>query len=495
MSKRPDRIVVTDETGNKKSLPEGPDQFRQLGSGPHMVFLGLGPKPAVFPYAQRGGKETYFLECPEFERQMSVSWLASMPGSFKRLKPEDLTTDFIRASTLFIYAPNLKLFPGFWGPLWAKMAALSGDMGLSAQKVWIPANENALLARELAQGFQAQGLTPEFLPGQSAPGLLVNKLRKTRPKIFFSVNMNGLDNFGDTFYLLREFGIKTGVWFVDNPFHLLTRIKSNYWKEIPLFVTDDWFIRPLRHLGAKSVTHLPLAAAQHFFTNAQGQDQGLSNKMVFVGRSSFPGKNSFFAGCGLDPDLEQKALKAMENGLRPDFAWFAKQMDSPEFWPGNQVREVGLAAETLNQTMRAQNLKFAQELGLTVYGDPDWLGLVNLSDLRQPVDYYGPLPSIYRQAKACLNLTSLLLPHGLTQRHFDVWASGGFLITDNTPGLSIFPPELVRTVTFNNNMEMFEIFNRAGNSDFRNKTIADWQRHIIDHHTYEHRVKTILNNI
>ena len=38
------------------------------------------------------------------------------------------------------------------------------------------------------------------------------------------------------------------------------------------------------------------------------------------------------------------------------------------------------------------------------------------------------------------------MSEALTQRHFDVWAAGGFLLTDRTPGLDIFPRELVEPI-------------------------------------------------
>ena len=61
-----------------------------------------------------------------------------------------------------------------------------------------------------------------------------------------------------------------------------------------------------------------------------------------------------------------------------------------------------------------------------------------------PVDYYAMLPALYRAAPFTLDVTSLLLPGGLTQRHFDVWQAGGFLLTATGSGMDIFLPILPR---------------------------------------------------
>jgi len=119
-------------------------------------------------------------------------------------------------------------------------------------------------------------------------------------------------------------------------------------------------------------------------------------------------------------------------------------------WPGTAVRQAGLGAETCSQWHRTLWLRAACELGLTVFGDEGWYALLasggTRPDIRPPLDYYGSLSGVYASARYSLNLTSLLLPSGLTQRHFDVWTAGGFLLTDSTPGLDIFPDELTAPI-------------------------------------------------
>jgi spore maturation protein CgeB len=101
------------------------------------------------------------------------------------------------------------------------------------------------------------------------------------------------------------------------------------------------------------------------------------------------------------------------------------------------------------------------------------------------VDYYSGLAEIYREASFSLNLTSLLLPHGLTQRHFDVWACGGFLLTDDTPGLKIFPQELARAVTFETPEQAAELLRSLAAAPLRKEELRRaWQEHILEEHSY-----------
>jgi spore maturation protein CgeB len=111
------------------------------------------------------------------------------------------------------------------------------------------------------------------------------------------------------------------------------------------------------------------------------------------------------------------------------------------------------------------------------------------------VDYYARLPGIYARARYSLCLTSLQLPQGLNQRHFDIWMAGGLCLTDASPGLDLFPRELTRPVTFRAPGDIARItreLERAGN---REALIASWREHLLERHTYAHRVRDILERV
>ena len=162
--------------------------------------------------------------------------------------------------------------------------------------------------------------------------------------------------------------------------------------------------------------------------------------------------------------------------------------------PGPVQRQASLAAEEASREWRTETLRAAQVAGrLTVFGDDPWRALLPGVDLRPMVDYYGPLASIYARAAFSLNATSLLLPRGLTQRHFDVWAAGGFLLTDATPGLDIFPRELTREISFSRPADLAPLLRRLEADEPRRETLRQaWRSLVMTEHAYEKRLETLL---
>jgi hypothetical protein len=222
----------------------------------------------------------------------------------------------------------------------------------------------------------------------------------------------------------------------------------------------------------------------------------LVKRVVFVGSCQFSNKASYFASCSIENKLGNRAMQMMNKGLRPDFSWWHEIIGTESLWPGQGVRQVGFAAEQSNQCWRLKAVEdVSRQLPFTLYGDPGWLKfLAPEIDLRSEVGYYRGLPSLYRRAAYSLNLTSLLLPGGLTQRHFDVWVSGGFLLTDHTPGLELFPREMVEPVCFKMSKEIPDkIESIEKDSTLRRHLKEAWKKEIILNHNYDRRIEKILD--
>ena len=116
--------------------------------------------------------------------------------------------------------------------------------------------------------------------------------------------------------------------------------------------------------------------------------------------------------------------------------------------------------------------------------------------LRPPVDYYVRLPGVYAAAPFSLNMTSFLLPHGLNQRHFDVWAAGGFCLMDDSPGLALFPEELTKEVRFARPGEIPGLIARfTADAGEKARLARRWREHILAEHTYEKRMRRMLETV
>jgi len=493
--KRPSRPSVVDEAGVLRTLDSGPRAFAVFGDGAEPVFLGLGPDPAA-AVALAGGRAAAFVECPAFAAALGPAWAAAVPNSWRRLDPHELDPARPGDARYYLYRQNTRLYPSFWGPIWARVqlarlprpeqAATSGG----ALLIRSPAG---LLEPELARALAALGRPVTDIPAQDCLNALALVLGRETPALAISVNAAGLDDDGLAAELLMAAGVKLAVWFVDNPFHVLSRFRGRFWRQALLCVTDEAFVAPLTALGAQRVMHLPLAAAAHFFKARPAA--GLAGRAVFVGSSAFPGRDRFFAGCRVPGDLAEKARDMTAVGKRPDFFWWTEQLGIQAYWPGKAVRLAGCGAEAAGLAFRAATLAaLAGAVPLTVHGDAGWRDHLPADvALAGPVDYAGALPGIYAGAGVSVNVTSLLLPRGLTQRHFDVWAAGGCLISDATPGLDLFPPQLFAPMRFQTPSDAGRLAaTLLAQPERRADLTAAWREHILAGHGYQHRVAALL---
>ena len=434
------------------------------------------------------GARVEYMECPAFFEQAGEAWRAAIPAEWRRVEGFDPA----RERTIILYGSAMQLFPSFWGPVTAALALPrpAGRSEGAGRVALVPAEQSRLIAPEAARALADEGFEVRAV----TPGDLVPVLEQCRPEIFLSINFAGLDPYGAAQAVLERAGVPVAVWCVDNPFHSLSGVKTNVWKNLHLFVTDSWFVEPLERHGAKSVHHLPLAANPDFF-RARPDRPDLQDKLLFVGRSEFPDKKAFFAGITVPDEAWAEATSMLARGERPDFGWWASRLGVEKLWPGREARRPGYGAEQSGQAWRSMVIREAAQGGnLAVCGDEGWRSLVDAPfALLPPVDYYGPLAAMYASARYVVGAVSPLLPHGLTQRHFDVWAAGGCLLTDATPGLCIFPEELTRPVTYHTASEIPALACRLLSG--RSGLIQAWRDLIEREHTYGHRIRSILEHI
>ncbi len=485
MPARPIRVKIKNELGLPTSLPSGEQYHRLTGTGPDLLIWGLGPDSAACAALCPSATRVFWIEAPAFEAQMPPLWRTGIPPHWIRIDP-DRALALSSAVRTLTYTPNLRLFPSFWQPLTARLHAMSP--GPPKRTIWLPGPNHALIVPELARAAQSLGFSPLRLPAALTASDLTRQLERETPALFLSVNLNGLDPHGANHAVLEAAGVAVAVWCVDNPFHLLSSQKNHLWKRFPLAVTDDWFMPHLRDLGTWPV-HLPLATDPAIFAPGPACPHG--RDLLFVGRSRFPDRDAFFAASSV-PEAQLQAARRLP-GRQAHFGWWREQLGG-QLWPGQEVRNIGLGAELASEAWRIETLReLAQTESMTIVGEAAWTKLIPAVRHRPHVDYYAGLAQIYRQASFCLNLTSLLLPHGLTQRHFDVWACGGFLLTDITSGLGILPSELTSAICFDSPAQARAVLRDLAADPERKETLRRaWQSHILAEHTYTQRLKRLL---
>ena len=550
-SARPKRISLPDFFGRSVSLPDGPEAWNCRGNGDAVLLLGLGPGlPWQLPFLD-GASEVYWLESPRVASAIQASRAQAskapackapacrvqaglepcgpLPACWREVTVHEAVA-MAAACRCYVYTPGLRLDPQFWGPVLgevdAAQSAATPQPGRAVgahRPVLLPGNDGQLLHQELRHALALCGLGPvwENLPqplprslagagGASAVGgdafaaSWRDFLRGGKPELLLSVNLRGLDAEGRIFHLCRAMGIPVALWFVDNPWHVLSGVRLPWWQDAHIYVTDAGFVDGLKALGAERVYHLPLAVAPHMWRELDGLPARLEPPL-FVGRSAFPEKERFFAAASVPQALEAEAasLLARSTGPQdaPHFFWWHSRLGG-SLWPGYDVRRPGLGAERCAQANRTRWIcaggagQPGQPGGLRVIGDEGWKALLPGADIHPPVDYYSALPACYARAQAVLNVTSLLMPHSLSQRHFDVWASGGLLLSDATRGLGIFADALVEPVRLRGPEDFWVkcAWFQAHPADALDLRHA-WREHLRTAHGYEHRILRILETL
>ena len=532
---RPKRVSLPDFFGRSISLPDGPEAWSCRGTGDAVLLLGLGPgQPWLLPF-MAGASKVYWLESPRIagamqqaREQAGLESSPTRPASWREVSVAEAVA-LAASCRCHVYTPGLRIDPVFWGPVLGRVDAAQcthaqqpappSALGMGArQPVLLPGNEGQLLHQELRHALGLCGLGPvmENLPQPQAVaggGSVARDafaaswrdfLQGSKPRLLLSVNLRGLDAEGRIFHMCRAMGIPVALWFVDNPWHVLSGIKLPWWQDAHIYVTDAGFVDGLKAQGAERVYHLPLAVAPHMWRDLTVLPARLQPPL-FVGRSAFPEKERFFAAASVPQELEAEAasLLARSTGPQdaPHFFWWHSHLGG-SLWPGYDVRRSGLGAERCAQANRTRWLlaagagRQAESDGLCVIGDTGWKPLLPGADIHPPVDYYTALPDCYAHAQAVLNVTSLLMPHSLSQRHFDVWASGGLLLSDATRGLEIFPHELVEPIRLHGPEDFVRRCawlrdHPAEALDLRHA----WRAHLRAAHGYEHRILRVLETL
>lgn len=527
-SPRPPRLRVKDELGRVRTLDAGTESRVCLWQAPAsapLLVLGAGPEPAAFDDSAR---PVFWIDCPDFITQMPPSW--SVPPQWQRVPPSDLKKHLLH-SEIWQYRAAPKLFPSFWGPILGELTSshLAASSRISSTKIPPRAPEatnsvvilprTTLMHRELVEAFAAHGLRTRSIsndPAKAATETL-EILRNETVALFLSLNFEGLDANGELFYLLRTQKIPVAAWLADNPWHVLSRIQQPWWRGVRLFVTDASFVEPLRAHGAEHISHLPLAAwampaATSLSTSPIAptplppqtppiHQTSIIQKpyltpstsfITFVGHSRFPQRERFFSGLTLPAQLWEEALCLLATATPPDLLWWQRHLNTTDQWPGLGCRLAGYGAERAALERRTRFLEACLPLGLTIYGDEGWSAQLAITPL-PPLDYYTALGTLYAQSRYSLNVTSLQLPAGLTQRHFDVWQAGGFLLTDRSPGLELFPRELTEPISAACPSDIPKIVSHLERDPaLRRDLMGAWQCHIQKNHTYIHRVEQFL---
>ncbi len=510
-----------------------------------IIFFGLGYN-AHFDTNNfcDDAKEIYFHEFQGFEKACEKNQVQiNIPENYIRLSYDELLSilkneeDFSNLQ-IIIYKQNTALFPKYWYKLLAELEEICyekftknfNDFTQSKilnnqRSIFIAGSEQDLMFLELCKAvcelnFEAltyhdfnynektllnkQDLGKTQKLWQEYYLLLSCILRQKRPLAFLSINGRNLDSFGQVYALLKQLNIIPIIWIADNPWNILSAFKDDWWKECQIYLTDCSFMDSLKEHGAKNVKYLPLAANNLNFQREEIKPL----ELLYVGHSAFKDKDKFFSAKEMDFELLEKAKKqilaclnnidtTIENNIINfnELKNIIFKNNNINLWQNNDFRKIGLITTELDFFHKAQWLNSLSQK-LSLIGDRGWEKVLKpILEYIEPVDYYKKLQNYYKHAKFTLNITSLLMPEALTQRHFDVWFAKGFLFTTKSAGLKIFQPDLVSEILVTNPIQLESKINDFNqNKKIYQEIKSEFYEVITQEHLYIDRLKYIITH-
>lgn len=512
-----EKKYIIDELGRKKTLLQGKFAFisldfnnlNTLNANPavkicpgkkNILLLGLGCcLEDILPCCQNK-ENIFFIESPQFSDRQFFA----VPKNFRQLSETELlqsiSPEFTEQTDILLYKQNLQLFPRFWNKILIALRNRVMPQISSPKKdrrIFLSGSKNDLLHKELVQTISDMGYIPQELGNASVQEIL-ELADRNPPSLYLSINAQSLDKNGIIAEFLRQNNIPLALWFVDNPWNILSDFSQDWWKDCPIFLTDFSFAPKLSEEGAKKLYPLPLAS--HSLPAAY---QNLPEiPLFFVGNSAFANKQQYFSGCRLEHDFEQQLYACVKKSLEnkkelPSFHAIQQTLIPAEgLWLNKKQRLVSYAAAKADLFARKLWLEGLSPL-ISIMGDNAWQDILQTPHtFYAPVNYYSELPSYYRSAFFTLNLTSLLMPGNLSQRHFDVWKHHGFLLSSPSPGMNIFTSDLVSQITVRNPQDCLDRLEFLLTNPNQKKDIQNtMQNDISQNHTYKHRLQRILETV
>lgn len=509
---------IIDELGRKKTLLHGKfsyilldgKNFNSLYSRSQdefsctkkqILFLGLGAGiEDILPYCEKK-EQIFYLEHEKFAEQIHLK----VPENFIKLTEKELVNlcdkNFFAGTDILFYKQNLQLFPSFWNNTLIELRnrALSPTFSQSAYKqnyIFLSGGKNDLLHRELCRSIQDIGCIPLEIGGKTLQEIL-EFLDAKPPVLYLAINAQCLDGNGIIYEQLKHKHIPLALWFVDNVWNILSCFSQSWWKECNLFLTDFSFAGELQNEGAKNIFPLPLASH-----NLPANYQPIPEiPLFFVGNSSFANKNAYFSGCKLEHDFKQNLYRTIQKNLfvqkeLPNFhSIYQELLPNQPLWQNKNGRTAGYATTKADLYLRKLWLEGLSPL-IHIMGDSAWQDILSTTHtFYKPVDYYNTLPTYYKNSLFTLNLTSLLMPANLSQRHFDVWKHHGFLLSSPSKGMEIFPQDIQSIITVNNPQDCLNrlelLLTKPALKTEIQKTM---QEEISKNHRYTHRLQYILEH-
>ena len=352
--------------------------------------------------------------------------------------------------------------------------------------------------RECRKGLEKLGHSVfTIAPGPDFIKRLLNLLVEAHPDFLLAVNHLGFDEEGKLTGLLTELKIPFASWYVDSPTYILYGGGENISPYCAIFCWERSYLGPVEEMGFHSPTFLPLATDPEVFSPG-----GNSVESRFVAPLAFVGDSMETARRKWEKIISGRVKKEIES-ISAEEMQIDRKKEILDIFPSlaghAECRRSELDIEAAliwkaTQHYRVSLAKALVPLGLVIYGDSGWRGLIDRKGiLRPPVSYFRELPEVYRGTSVNINCTSFQMKTAVNQRVFDVPACGGFLLGDYQEDMDQFFEVGKEAVCFRSTEEAVSLAAHYLRNGPARKTIAESARcRVLAEHTYDKRMATLV---
>uniref|UniRef100_B8DPC0 CgeB family protein n=1 Tax=Nitratidesulfovibrio vulgaris (strain DSM 19637 / Miyazaki F) TaxID=883 RepID=B8DPC0_NITV9 len=388
---------------------------------------------------------------------------------------------------------------------------LMGEIVTACQRLGVPYHLLTLDDDEVGQG--------EFVEK------LLRAVVEFRPDFAFTINHLGVDREGVLTDLLEKLRLPLASWFVDNPhliLYLYRRIVSPW---TAIFTWDADNLPSLRGLGFEHVAYLPLGTDPVRFAppaSPPPASHPWRARVSFVGNSMVY-KVAHRMKAGMLPAALLRSYREVAAGFgahgersvgaylrahQPELADVYERLGGLDARNGRDAMgdaERRLSYETMltweaTRQYRAACVARTLPFAPLIVGDKGWRKVFRNAPagwrLHPEINYYKELPAFYPLSEINFNCTSKQMKGAVNQRVFDVPATGSFVLTDWRDQIeNLFEPGS-EVVCYAEPEEADDLLRRyLDHPEDRARVVAAARRRILAEHTYEHRLRTLLDHM
>lgn len=311
-----------------------------------------------------------------------------------------------------------------------------------------------------------------------------------------------------------ECGIRYVSWVYDTPYLLLYSKHIRY-ETNQVYLFDYSLCAEFKRNGIENVYYLPMAAPVHTYdalTDESGKKY--SADLSFVGSTYQEESQNFYQLLeGISPyakgyidaiiGIQKKVYGSflLEELLGEPILKELRRVCPIERGEDEWESEAWIyanyfLARRLTGEQRMELLKLISEnYKIRLYTPEATPELIHV-DNRGPIDYVSEMPLVFKNTKINLNITLRSIHDGIPLRAMDIMGCGGFLLTNYQADFGYwFQPDVDYVYYADNEDLLYKIDYYLEHEEERLAIARNGYQKIKEAHTYNHRVRTILDGL